>query len=161
MKIPGYKLKQIRLALELSQVKFADLMHIEQNTLSMIETNRNGISSEHAETLYCDFYVSPHWLLRDAGKMFAYPNMLTTGTQLMQLRIKEQIENALSYYNQICYATPALLCDMAGISLTSLTASLNSKVFIVTDDLIKLWSAIGYPIEDSEVLEIVIYHPKN
>lgn len=161
MKIGGKKLKQVRLALEYSQKEFANIIDVTQSTISMIETNRNGISGRLIEVLLCQFHVSPIWLFKDTGEMFSYSKSIATGNPKVKLTSKKQLINALRGYNAICQATPATLCKIAGITLESLTDWLIADGFTVNDSIAKLWATIGQDEEESGTLEITIQDPKN
>lgn len=67
----GNKLKEIRKSLDLSQVKMADLLEIDQSHYSNIERCKKNASSKVIELLFSKLNVSPDWFFMDKGEMFS------------------------------------------------------------------------------------------
>jgi len=64
------RLKELRVALHLSQLEFAEKISTTQGHLSDIENNRKKLSDRTIKIICLEFNVSEDWLRHGTGKMF-------------------------------------------------------------------------------------------
>ena len=78
MKINGTKIndrvKELRLALHLSQSDFSRLLNLKRNSITLIETGKRGISDRTIADICREFNAREEWLRYGAGEMFAEQN---------------------------------------------------------------------------------------
>lgn len=90
------KLRLIRKFLGLTQAQLADIMKVGQNTISMIENNKNSLVDRNKEILCNKLHINPQWLDNGIGEMFidpeapAQPSPSLTAQQYLKLRSKSQ-----------------------------------------------------------------------
>lgn len=65
----GKNIKKIRLLLDITQVDFAQSIHITQSALSKIEKGTDTISVEILENIAKTYGVTLDWLILDKGEM--------------------------------------------------------------------------------------------
>lgn len=67
----GYRIKQIRKALDLTQTEFADRIGSVQNTVTGYESGRRNPSAPVISLICREFGVNEQWLRDGVGEMFA------------------------------------------------------------------------------------------
>lgn len=67
----GYRIKQIRKALDLTQTEFADRIGSVQNTVTGYESGRRNPSTPVISLICREFGVNEQWLRDGVGEMFA------------------------------------------------------------------------------------------
>ena len=76
METIGMRVRLMRKQLNLTQEQLAQRLGIGKAALSMIETNKAGLSQRNRNILVQDFNLNPDWLETGKGKMFnAEPNL--------------------------------------------------------------------------------------
>jgi transcriptional regulator with XRE-family HTH domain len=149
MNTQGERLKAIRKALHLGQAEFGAKLNTKPNSLSMIETDRNGCTNAHLEVLFLELGVNPIWFFRGEGEMFttlSIEHLLSTGDhrklfglverlsvlailegQADTLRAKLANEHGLSDYKQV----DTLLCGLVKPAITA--TEIKVKYYCDTD----------------------------
>lgn len=79
----GKRIKEIRKQRGLSQEKLAELVNIEQNTLSYIETGSNFCKAETLEKLITSLNVEPYELF-DFGHLKTQDNLINEINQMLK-----------------------------------------------------------------------------
>ena len=71
------RIKTLRLALGLTQEEFATRLHVKRGTITNYEIGRNTPTSSVLALIYREFSVSPDWLERGTGEIFALNESLS------------------------------------------------------------------------------------
>jgi Predicted transcriptional regulators len=66
----GERIKQIRIALNLTQDKFGKRIGMKRNSISQIESGLNNVTEQTARAICREFSVNLEWLLNGKGEMF-------------------------------------------------------------------------------------------
>jgi transcriptional regulator with XRE-family HTH domain len=64
------RIKEVRLALKLSQVKFAEAVYISKGYIAGIELGHNKVNERLIQLVSTIFGVNKHWLVTGQGEMF-------------------------------------------------------------------------------------------
>lgn len=64
------RIKEIRLALDMTQQEFSEKLAIKRNSLALIETGKRNVSSQVLNSICREFGVSETWLRTGEGDMF-------------------------------------------------------------------------------------------
>lgn len=65
------RIKEIRKALNLNQVDFAEKIGLSQSSLGMIEVGKRTFSEKHIKLICTTFNVNENWLRTGDGNMFS------------------------------------------------------------------------------------------
>lgn len=69
----NFRLKEVRLALKLSQKQFADKMLISQDQISLLERGKRNLIERTLNDVCRIFNVNEEWLRHGTGEMFVDP----------------------------------------------------------------------------------------
>lgn len=67
------RIKEIRNALGLNQIDFAEKIGLGQSALAMIEVGKRKFSEKHIKLICTTFNVNEEWLRSGVGEMFTSP----------------------------------------------------------------------------------------
>jgi len=104
------RIKQVRAATGLSQVKFAERMAISSGYLAEIEINNKVASERIIRLLVSEFNVDDNWLRTGEGEMFsagmdaqlsAITNLFNSFNQQFKGCALNQMEELANLYNQL------------------------------------------------------------
>ncbi len=89
----GKRLKEARIALELTQEKFGDAMGIARGTVSNLECgSMNPADPKHLKCFEAFYNINPKWLLNGEGEMFLIPKELQLFWKIMENMTPEALE---------------------------------------------------------------------
>ena len=83
------RIKQVRLALNVSQRDFAKRVYISQTLLGDIELGNRNVNDRTVQLISTEFNVNKDWLISGKGEMFSAPP------------VDLQLENLIEVFNQL------------------------------------------------------------
>jgi len=83
------RIKQVRLALNVSQRDFAKRVYISQTLLGDIELGNRNVNDRTVQLISTEFNVNKDWLISGKGEMFSAPP------------VDLQLENLIDIFNQL------------------------------------------------------------
>ena len=82
----GKRIRELRNALPMNQVEFANFLNIKQNTLSVYE-KRGKVPAELLESIVIKTNVNPDWLLTGRGEIFGLPSLIKEVQEKLKLAV--------------------------------------------------------------------------